>query len=62
MAKVKIKCVIVIVLDSVGVGSLPDAAAYGDEGANTLAHIASGCNGLKLPNLEKLGLGKIIPI
>jgi phosphopentomutase len=62
MAKTKINRVIVIVLDSVGAGSLPDAAAYGDEGANTLAHVAAGCGGLRLPNLEKLGLGKIIPI
>ncbi|MCX6558807.1 MAG: phosphopentomutase [Candidatus Aminicenantes bacterium] len=62
MAKTKINRVIIIVLDSVGAGSLPDAAAYGDEGANTLAHVAAGCGGLHLPTLEKLGLGKIIPI
>lgn len=51
-----------MVLDSVGVGSLPDAAAYGDEGANTLGHVAARCGGLKLPHLKKLGLGNIIPI
>jgi phosphopentomutase len=62
MAKYKIERVILIVLDSVGVGSLPDAAAYGDEGANTLGHIAERCGGLQLPNLKKLGLGNIIPI
>jgi phosphopentomutase len=62
MAKTKIERVILIVLDSVGVGSLPDAAAYGDEGANTLGHVAERCGGLKLPNLEKLGLGNIIPV
>ena len=62
MAKMKINRVILIVLDSVGVGSLPDAAAYGDEGANTLGHVAAGCGGLELANLEKLGLGNIIPI
>ena len=62
MSKNKINRVLLIVLDSVGVGSLPDAAAYGDEGANTLGHIAAGCGGLKLPNLEKLGLGNIIPV
>jgi phosphopentomutase len=50
------------VLDSVGVGSLPDAAAYGDEGANTLGHIADRRGGLKLPHLAKLGLGNIIPV
>ncbi len=62
MAPTKINRVILIVLDSVGVGSLPDAAAYGDEGADTLGHIAAGCGGLRLPNLEKLGLGNIIPV
>ncbi len=62
MPENKINRVILIVLDSVGVGSLPDAAAYGDEGANTLGHVAERCGGLKLPNLEKLGLGNIIPI
>jgi phosphopentomutase len=62
MAKTKIERVIVIVLDSVGVGSLPDAVAYGDEGANTLGHVAEHCGGLKLPNLEQLGLGNIIPV
>jgi phosphopentomutase len=62
MAKTKVNRVIVIVLDSLGVGSLPDAEAYGDVGANTLGHIAAGCNGLKLPHLAKLGLGNIIPV
>jgi phosphopentomutase len=50
------RCV-VVVLDSVGVGALPDAADYGDEGADTLAHIAERIGGLSLPNLEALGLG-----
>ena len=45
-----------------GVGSLPDAADYGDQGANTLGHVAERCGGLELPNLEKLGLGNILPI
>lgn len=53
---------IVIVLDSVGVGALPDAADYGDSGSNTLAHVADAVGGLHLPNLAKLGLGNIIPI
>jgi phosphopentomutase len=51
-----------IVLDSVGIGALPDAADFHDEGANTLGHIAEYKNGLHLPNLEKLGLGNIAPI
>ncbi len=62
MAKTKINRVFLIVLDSVGVGSLPDAAAYGDEGANTLGHVAERCGGLKLPHLQKLGLGNILPV
>ena len=57
-----IKRVIVIVLDSVGAGSLPDAADYGDAGANTLGHIAEHRGGLNLPYMQKLGLGNIIPI
>ena len=53
---------IVIVLDSVGVGELPDAADYGDAGANTLAHVAEAVGGLNLPNLEALGLGNVTAI
>jgi phosphopentomutase len=53
---------VLIVLDSVGVGSLPDAADFGDEGANTLVHVAERCGGLRLPHLGKLGLGNIVPV
>nr|HML48962.1 phosphopentomutase [Clostridia bacterium] len=49
---------IIIVLDSVGIGALPDAARYGDLGANTLAHVAERVD-LRLPNLLALGLGNI---
>jgi phosphopentomutase len=59
MAKNRIDRVFLIVLDSVGVGSLPD---YGDAGANTLGHVAERCGGLKMPHLQKLGLGNIIPV
>jgi len=52
----------VIVLDSCGVGALPDAARYGDEGASTLPHTAAACGGLALPTLGRLGLGRIVPI
>lgn len=55
----KIKRVVLIVLDSVGIGELPDAEEYGDLGANTLVHTAEAVDGFELPNLEKLGLGKI---
>lgn len=50
---------IVIVLDGVGVGSLPDAEAYGDKGSDTLAHTAAAVGGLHLPNLATLGLGNL---
>ncbi|GAF27286.1 phosphopentomutase [Moorella thermoacetica Y72] len=57
----KLDRVILIVLDSVGVGALPDAAQYGDEGSNTLAHIAATVD-LRLPNLTRLGVGNITPL
>lgn len=50
-----------IVLDSVGIGEMPDAAAYGDSGSDTLGNIARQRR-LHLPNLEKLGLGNIKPL
>lgn len=53
---------ILIVLDGVGVGELPDANLYGDAGSNTLYNLSKVTNGLRLPNLGKLGLGNIIPI
>jgi len=50
----------VVVLDACGVGALPDAAEYsGDEGSNTLAHLAQDAGGLDLPVLGRLGLGSI---
>lgn len=51
--------VILIVMDSVGVGELPDASKYGDTGSNTLGNIAVHAKDFRLPNLEKLGLGYI---
>lgn len=51
--------VILVVLDGVGAGAAPDAAAFGDEGAHTLAHVAEAVGGLRLPNLEALGLGHL---
>ena len=56
------KRAIIIVLDSVGIGEMPDAAAYGDAGSNTLGNLAETCGGLNLPNLQRLGLGNIRPI
>jgi phosphopentomutase len=53
---------VVIVIDSCGAGELPDAAAYGDAGANTLGNCARKVGGLELPNLQKWGLGNITEI
>ena len=52
-----IKRVLLIVLDSLGVGELPDASFYGDAGSNTLAHIAKATVGLNVPTLQSFGLG-----
>ncbi|AOV08108.1 phosphopentomutase [Sporosarcina ureilytica] len=56
------KRVHLIVLDSVGIGEAPDAHLYGDEGADTLGHIAREMKGLHMPNMAKLGLSNIRPI
>jgi phosphopentomutase len=53
---------VVVVLDGVGAGDAPDAAEYGDEGANTLGNTARAVGGLDLPNLQKLGLGNVTEI
>jgi phosphopentomutase len=53
---------LVVVLDACGVGALPDAADYGDAGTNTLGHLAEAAGGLKLPTLQGLGLGSILPL
>jgi phosphopentomutase len=52
----------VLVIDACGVGALADAAAYGDEGTNTLAHVAQAVGGLQLPTLGALGLGSILAL
>lgn len=56
------KRAILIVLDSVGIGEMPDAELYGDKGSNTLGNIAKKVGGMDIPNLEALGLGNIAPI
>jgi phosphopentomutase len=52
----------VVVLDACGAGALPDAADYGDAGANTLGHLAEALGGLDLPVLGRLGLGNVLPL
>lgn len=54
--------VILMILDSAGIGALPDAKLYGDEGSNTLGNLARAVGGLNLPCLAKLGLGNITEI
>jgi phosphopentomutase len=54
--------VILLILDSVGVGAMPDAAEFLDTGANTLSNTAAHCGGLNLPVLGKLGLGNITQV
>ncbi len=57
------KRAIVIVIDSMGCGAMPDAAEFKDlPTCNTLAHVAQANNGLNVPNLEKMGLGNIIDV
>lgn len=50
---------ILIILDSVGIGSAPDAAEYGDAGAATLPHLAAAAGGVQLPTMQKMGLGNV---
>ncbi|MGL4947274.1 MAG: phosphopentomutase [Cetobacterium sp.] len=58
----KLQRVTIIVLDSAGIGALPDAGDFGDAGTNTLANIALTTGGLNLENMQKLGLGNISEI
>jgi phosphopentomutase len=52
----------VVVIDACGAGALPDAADYGDAGTNTLVHLAEAVGGLRLPTLQRLGLGSILDV
>lgn len=55
----KYKRIFLIVLDSVGIGAMPDAEQYKDEGANTLGHVWEKNPNLQIPNLRKLGIGNL---
>lgn len=55
------KRICVVVLDSVGIGELPDAEVFGDKGAHTLGHLIER-TGVQLPHLQRLGLGNIAPL
>lgn len=58
----KYQRIFVIVLDSLGIGSMEDAAEFGDEGADTLGHIAERSKKLVIPNLQRLGLANLHPL
>lgn len=55
----RFKRVFVIVLDSLGIGAMPDASEYGDEGADTLGHISERAEKFQIPNLQRLGLANL---
>src|SRR5215213_9440942 len=57
----KFNRIVLMVLDSAGIGEMPDAADWGDSGADTLGHILESRR-VDLPNLQKLGLGNIRPL
>ena len=56
------KRAVILILDGVGIGEAPDAAKYGDAGSDTLGNVARASGGLKLPHLERFGLGNIRPL
>lgn len=58
----KYKRIFTIVIDSLGVGALPDAASYGDVGTDTLGHISQTMDGFVIPNLQKLGMANLHPL
>lgn len=58
----RVERVILIVIDSVGIGAMPDAPAWGDAGSNTVGNIARALGGLSLPNMGRLGLGNLLVV
>lgn len=61
-SRLQVQRVILVVIDSVGIGAMPDAEAWGDAGSNTVGNIARARGGLALPNLGRLGLGTLVEI
>ncbi|MDD6302761.1 MAG: phosphopentomutase [Bacillales bacterium] len=55
----KYKRIFLIVCDSLGIGEMADSDKFNDKGTNTFVHISQSCNGLKIPNLNKLGIGDL---
>lgn len=62
MGERKYNRIFVVVMDSLGVGAMPDAAAFGDTGTNTLGHISEAVDTFEIPNLQKLGMANITPL
>ena len=58
----KFKRIFVIVADSAGIGYMPDAARFGDEGANTFVHISERCGGLNIPTMNSMGIGDLADV
>lgn len=58
----KINRVFVVVMDSLGVGAMPDSPEYGDVGVNTLGHISEAVDKFEIPNLQKLGMANVTPL
>ena len=61
-AMIKYKRIFTIVIDSLGVGAMEDAAAYGDAGTDTLGHISQRVEEFHIPNLQSLGLANLHPL
>lgn len=62
MSVKKYKRIFTIVIDSLGVGAMPDAAEYGDAGTDTLGHISESVDSFVIPNLQKLGMANLHPL
>ena len=62
MGKRKYNRIFIIVIDSLGVGALNDASAYGDAGTDTLGHISQNVKEFHIPNLQKLGIANLHPL
>lgn len=58
----KYKRIFTIVIDSLGIGQLPDAKEYGDVNVDTLGHIAESVDNFNIPNLQKMGISNLHPI
>lgn len=58
----KYKRIFVVVMDSLGVGAMPDSESFGDVGVNTLGHISESVDSFTIPNLQKLGMAQPVQL